>query len=164
MKYVNSTVWYSQYTLNVVWLMTHMVIQFDRNRYIFYLFHKFLWGKYVIVFSGLTFSNRFTRLISFRITDLFYSLHHTEVERECIYSLKPNVAYMRQWTRPFIGSNNGPLTRCVKLQVVHAPGMPGTFSPPPRVSDPGMNHGTCVTHVPWCMPGSLTRGFLWSRW
>ena len=25
------------------------------------------------------------------------------------------------------------------------------------VSDPGMHHGTCVTHVPWCMPGSLTR-------
>ena len=23
---------------------------------------------------------------------------------------------------------------------------------------------TCVTHVPWCMPGSLTSGFLWSRW
>ena len=21
-----------------------------------------------------------------------------------------------------------------------------------------------VTHVPWCMPGSLTSGFLWSRW
>ena len=21
-----------------------------------------------------------------------------------------------------------------------------------------MRHGTCVTHVPWCMPGSLTRG------
>ena len=28
----------------------------------------------------------------------------------------------------------------------------------PLVSDPGMHHGTCVTHVPWCMPGSLTRG------
>ena len=38
------------------------------------------------------------------------------------------------------------------------------FSPPPRVSDPDMHHGTCVTHVPWCMPGSLTNGFLWSRW
>ena len=25
------------------------------------------------------------------------------------------------------------------------------------------HHGTCVTHVPWCMPGSLTCGFLWSR-
>ena len=46
----------------------------------------------------------------------------------------------------------------------HAPGMPGTFSPPPRVSDPDMHHGTCVTHVPWCMPGSLTSSFLWSWW
>ena len=26
----------------------------------------------------------------------------------------------------------------------------------PPVSDPGMHHGTCVTHMPWCMPGSLT--------
>ena len=24
-------------------------------------------------------------------------------------------------------------------------------------SDPGMHYGTCVTHVPWCMSGSLTR-------
>ena len=39
----------------------------------------------------------------------------------------------------------------------HAPGIPGTFSPPPRVSNPDMHHGTCVTHVPWCKPGSLTR-------
>ena len=61
-------------------------------------------------------------------------------------------------------SRHGPLARYVKMRVAHAPGMPGTFSPPPRVSDPGMRHGTCVTHVPWCMLGSLTRGFLWSRW
>ena len=27
----------------------------------------------------------------------------------------------------------------------------------PLVSDPSMHHGTCVTHVPWCMSGSLTR-------
>ena len=27
----------------------------------------------------------------------------------------------------------------------------------PLVSDPGMHHGTCVTHVPRCMSGSLTR-------
>ena len=26
------------------------------------------------------------------------------------------------------------------------------------VSDPGMHHGTYVTHVPWCMSGSLTCG------
>ena len=35
--------------------------------------------------------------------------------------------------------------------------MPGAFSPhdrlqrKPLVSDPGMPHGTCFTHVPWCM-------------
>ena len=28
----------------------------------------------------------------------------------------------------------------------------------PLVSDPGMHHGTCVTHVPWCMSGTLTCG------
>ena len=59
---------------------------------------------------------------------------------------------------------NGPLARNVKLRVAHAPGMSGTFSPPPRVSDPDMHHDTCVTHVPWCMPGSLTSGFHWNRW
>ena len=26
------------------------------------------------------------------------------------------------------------------------------------VSDPSIHHGTCVTHIPWCMSGSLTRG------
>ena len=59
---------------------------------------------------------------------------------------------------------HGPLTRYVKLWVAHAPGMPGTFSPPPRVSHPYMHHGTCVMHAPRCMPGSLTSGFLWRRW
>ena len=55
----------------------------------------------------------------------------------------------------------GPLAIYVKLRVAHAP---GTFPPPPRVSDPDMHHGTYVTHVPWCMPWSLTKGFLWCRW
>ena len=50
------------------------------------------------------------------------------------------------------------------MRVAHAPVMPGTFSPPPRVSDPDMHHGTCATRVPWCMPGSLTSGILLSRW
>ena len=59
---------------------------------------------------------------------------------------------------------NGPLTRYAKLRVAHVPGMSGTFSPAPLVSDPDKHHGTCLTHVPWCMPGSLTSGFLWSRW
>ena len=57
-----------------------------------------------------------------------------------------------------------PLASCQisKIAGAHAPGMPGTFSPSSQVSDPDMHHGTCVTHVPWCMSGSLTSGFLWN--
>ena len=44
--------------------------------------------------------------------------------------------------------SNGPLARYVKLRVVHAPGMPVTFSPSSPVSDPDIHHGTCVTHLP----------------
>ena len=57
-----------------------------------------------------------------------------------------------------------PLARYVKLRVVHALGMPRTFSLPLWVSNPNMHHGTCVMHVPCCMLGSLTSGFLWSQW
>ena len=49
---------------------------------------------------------------------------------------------------------NEPLARYEQLRVAYAPGMPGTFSPQPRVSDLDMHHGTCVT---------LSSGFLWSR-
>ena len=59
---------------------------------------------------------------------------------------------------------HAPLTRYTKLLFVYAPGKPGMFSPSLLGSDPDMHHGTCVTHVPWCMPGSLNNGFLWSRW
>ena len=79
--------------------------------------------------------------------------------------------YLRRWSWKYLFfrytatlHSNGPLTRYVTLRVAHAPVMPGTFSQPPRVSDPDMHHGTCVTHVPWCMPGSLSSGFLWRRW
>ena len=61
-------------------------------------------------------------------------------------------------------AGHGPLARYVKLRVVHAPGMPETISPLSRVSDSDMHHRTCVTHVPWYIPGLLIMGFLWSRW
>ena len=64
---------------------------------------------------------------------------------------------MRRWIT--VTSWHGPLARYVKLQVAHAPGMPGTFSPPLWVSDPDVHHGTCVTHVTWCISGVL-----WIRW
>ena len=58
----------------------------------------------------------------------------------------------------------GPLPATSKLRVAHAPGMPVTFSPPTWINDPYMYHSACVTHVPWCMPGSLTSGLHWIRW
>ena len=51
-----------------------------------------------------------------------------------------------------------------KIAACASAGNAGNFFPrnrlqrKPLFSDPGMHHGTCVTHVPWCMSGSLTRG------
>ena len=42
------------------------------------------------------------------------------------------------------------------------PGNAG-FVSPATVGTVG-HASTCVTHVPWCMPWSLTSGFLWSLW
>ena len=98
---------------------------------------------------------------SFKITFHVNGFTH-EINWAICYVLSINeYAYINCVQEAYV---HGPLTRYVKLRAAHAPGMPGTFSPPPRVSDPDMHHGTCVTHVPWCMPGSLTSCFLWSRW
>ena len=51
-----------------------------------------------------------------------------------------------------------------KIKGCACAGNAGNVSPSQRLQrkplfgDPGMRHGTCVTHVPWCMSGSLTRG------
>ena len=52
------------------------------------------------------------------------------------------------------------LTRYAKLRVAHAPGTfpRHRFQRKSLVNDPGMHHGTCVTHVARCMSGSLTHG------
>ena len=58
---------------------------------------------------------------------------------------------------------HGPLTRYIKLCAVHAPEVPECFprhrlQRKPLVRHPGMHPGTGVTHVPWCMSGSLNPG------
>ena len=76
-----------------------------------------------------------------------------------------NYFYISMCEVPFCGKSvircHGLLARYVKLWVAHAPGIKGTFSLAPRVSDSGMHHGTCVTHVPWCMSGSITLQLIW---
>ena len=98
-----------------------------------------------------------TRLIRLFSAKLWFATN-------CYYQFGRNSVWRSKSQSGIISFINGPLTRYVRLRLVHAPGMPGTFSLPPRVSDPDMYHGTCVTRVPWCMPGSLISGFLWSRW
>ena len=67
------------------------------------------------------------------------------------------------WCSRTLFAGHGPLARYGKLRVAHTPGMPGMFFPPQRISDPDVHHGTCVMHVPWCMPESLTSGSIRSR-
>ena len=83
----------------------------------------------------------------------------------CVYSSqlihysvddRNNICVLRLFFHCHSMVNSGHLASYAKMWVAHAPGMPGTFSPPQRVSDPDLHHGTCVTHVSWCMPGSLT--------
>ena len=70
--------------------------------------------------------------------------------------------YIHQSMLPYSGHLYlGPLSRYAKLRVANAPGIPGTFSRlwlKPLVSDRRRHHGTRVTHVPWYLSGSLTRG------
>ena len=72
-----------------------------------------------------------------------------------LFSWKCCALYM-EWSIPNL---HGPLARYAILWVAHAPEMPGTSFPPLRVSDPDVHHGTCVTHVPWCMPEIANQGF-----
>ena len=117
-----------------------------------------------------TLSDHMASLGHNELISLYISAYFNYVCRLYKYHLwlaNPYTEYIIAWlvnrisfitlSRPLISMGLLPDT----LRVVHAP---GTFSPPPQSSDPGMHHGTCVTHVPWCMPGSLTRGCLWSRW
>ena len=65
-----------------------------------------------------------------------------------------------------IMSQNGPLARYVKLRMrweCRERFPRHRLQRKKLVSDPGMHHGTCVMHEPWCMSGSLTRGSRHSR-
>ena len=52
----------------------------------------------------------------------------------------------------------------IKILGCACAGSAGNVSPPLEVSDPRMHHGTCIMHMPWCILGWLSKGFLWSRW
>ena len=53
--------------------------------------------------------------------------------------------------------NHGPPTRYVSLRVAYVPGMPGAFSPLPRVSDPGMHAG--IANQPFSLKSMAGKTF-----
>ena len=86
------------------------------------------------------------------ISRLFYpDIYIKKINDSCVIRAVEDRMHIAIGLR-IIALHYGPLARYVKLWVAHAPGMPGTFSPTPRVSNPDTHHGTCVTHVPWFMP------------
>ena len=50
-----------------------------------------------------------------------------------------------------------------KIEGCACAGIARNVSPLPQVSNSDRHHGTGVTHVSWCISGSLTCGFLWCR-
>ena len=90
----------------------------------------------------------------------------TELEISCVYLLSLALRWLRvdslsSWVYviPWASYQIRKIASCAC-----AGNAGNVFTPPPQFSDPDMHHGMCVTHVPWCMPGSPTGGFLWSRW
>ena len=71
------------------------------------------------------------------------------------------------WSSKLLINLNHTNLECAPYQIrkitgAHAPGILGTFpryrfQRKPLVNDPGKHRGTRVTHVAWCMPGSLFR-------
>ena len=108
----------------------------------------------------VTETDRAIRLLSTYYIKMIY-VHHKQFYSHCYNS---RVIVINQFWKWVIDLYLCLWASCQirKIAGAHAPGMPGTFSPSPHVSDPDMHHGTCVTHVPWCMPGSLTSGFIWN--
>ena len=120
--------------------------------------------------SNMTFLTSDSWILQIMISNIMVSMHvicfHLPMEvptQPGLIRWKEMAAYTRLKSNSTMIFCHGPLARYVKWWFAHASGMPGTFplhrlKRKPPVSDPGMHHGTCVTHVPWCMSGSLNRG------
>ena len=62
----------------------------------------------------------------------WYNVHTIELSSSCWYFFTGSVEVLK--STAFDASNGSP-TRYVKLRIAHAPGMPGSFSPPPTSKD-----------------------------
>ena len=127
-------------------------------------YHDWKWVLIVAVNNMFYINFRVRSILWYFWHDINDSPYQTDLLQLFFCKLCACTTCISVWWHQVCHICHGPLARYIKVRVAHAPGMPGTFSPAPWVSDPDMHQGTCVTHVPCCMPGSLTSGFLWIRW
>ena len=102
-------------------------------------------------------------------TDVLQKCHFTHYE-----SAKPNVWNIILKTDLqckdlpagllFRTEHNGPLTRYVKLQVAHAPGIPGTFPPPPTSKETASKRSRRASRHVRDASGVMHVGIAYPRW
>ena len=109
------------------------------------------WG---IALSALTFTSinwwniRGLNQILLSKSDTFVKVPDIQIEEQLP---TPMSVCWRKYSKPTVNLGYGPLTRYVKLRVAHAPGMPGTFSPPPTSKE---NH---YLGIPACITTRASR-------
>ena len=98
----------------------------------------------------------FSKIYIFFLVLVYVSRRYPCVSYHCSLittTIKTPVGVSSLWSYFLFPTTSWALTRYVKLRVAHAPGMPGTISPPPWVSDPDMHQGqysACWSHLKLC--------------
>ena len=99
---------------------------------------------------------------------LYFSIIHVLSETDQMSGFRPQLEACEEKMTSYWAFGNAEDGEWTSYQICKVAGCActgntGNVFPPPRVSDPGMHRGTCVKHVPWCMPWSVAICYFWSR-
>ena len=128
---------------------------------IFYMVNCYTIGTYLIIAQGDTyyFSDKIYPKYHGKLwwynksTDRIGTNRKQDIDKNNLtFSDKKTIQITQTyiWTYVIYDTNsvkNVYLYKLLKLRVAHAQGIPGTFSPPSRVSYPNMHHGTCSSNM-----------------
>ena len=128
-------------------ITTHTEVQWAHRHILFLGKVKLLWllsNKLILIMIA-------TEILSYRQNDTLSALVNNlpkltrpEPIHPCCWYKKLIIDTEGVCYTTVLWLNHGPLARYVKSRVAHAAGMPGTFSPPPRLAIP-----TCITARAW---------------
>ena len=130
--------------------------------------NKLIQTKMCLIYQPFSRSSVLSNTICFPVNSTLSFFLLPSDSNKSLGKILNNDGHFKRIRCPFyfvILQQHGPLTRCVKLWVGHAPGILGTFPCHRGLAIPTcITARTCVMHVPWCMSVSLTSGSLWNRW